>query len=175
MILYETMKKNLTAAMTEEVKAIKADIPVPDSCVAVKNACRAVISKFPEIGVKPADSSDEDVIKLCKKYIKEQKTRLLFTGKYLTAEDVEGLDNKAYSGLLASKLVELDEVLTSEEIKHIESYIPSAPSNGEIESWIKDNIDFSQFKNKMQAMKPIMQHFGGTVDGNVVKQILQGL
>ena len=30
-----------------------------------------------------------------------------------------------------------------------------------------------QIKNKMQAMGPIMKHFGETADGDAVKQILQ--
>lgn len=33
-------------------------------------------------------------------------------------------------------------------------------------------IDFSQFKNKMQAMSIIMKKFGSNVDGNLVKKIL---
>ena len=30
----------------------------------------------------------------------------------------------------------------------------------EIVAWIKANIDFSQYQNKMQAMGPVMKHFG---------------
>lgn len=33
-------------------------------------------------------------------------------------------------------------------------------------------IDFSQFKNKMQAMSLLMKKFGSNVDGNLVKKIL---
>jgi hypothetical protein len=43
----------------------------------------------------------------------------------------------------------------------------------EIVAWIKENIDFSQYKNKMQAMGTIMKHFGKTADGKMVNQILQ--
>jgi len=45
----------------------------------------------------------------------------------------------------------------------------------DIREWITANIDFSQFKNKMQAMGMIMKHFGATADGNRVKEILQKL
>ena len=55
----------------------------------------------------------------------------------------------------------------------LEAYLPQMASSEDIQAWIKTNIDFSQFKNKMQAMKPIMAHFGSTADGNLVKQILQ--
>ena len=42
----------------------------------------------------------------------------------------------------------------------------------EIEAWIKENIDFSQYKNSMQAMGIVMKHFGKLADGNIVKEIL---
>ena len=42
----------------------------------------------------------------------------------------------------------------------------------DITVWIAANIDFSQFKSPMQAMGPIMKHFGKQADGNLVKQIL---
>jgi len=57
----------------------------------------------------------------------------------------------------------------------LQSYLPKEASEDEIRLWITGNIDFSQFKNKMQAMRPIMAHFAGTVDGNVVKKILNSL
>jgi Glu-tRNA(Gln) amidotransferase subunit E-like FAD-binding protein len=43
----------------------------------------------------------------------------------------------------------------------------------EIISWIKENIDFSEYKNKMQAMGAIMKHFGKQADGKMVNEILQ--
>ena len=33
-------------------------------------------------------------------------------------------------------------------------------------------LDFSQFKNKMQAMGTIMKQFGETADGHSVKKVL---
>jgi hypothetical protein len=45
----------------------------------------------------------------------------------------------------------------------------------EIVVWINDNIDFTEFKSPMQAMGPIMKHFGKLADGKLVKQILQDL
>ena len=55
----------------------------------------------------------------------------------------------------------------------MEGYLPRQASREEIAAWISANIDFSKFANKMQAMKPIMAHFGSAVDGNTVKEILQ--
>ena len=55
----------------------------------------------------------------------------------------------------------------------LEGYLPRQAGEDDIRSWIDANIDFSQFANKMQAMKPIMAHFGTSADGNTVKKILQ--
>ena len=46
-------------------------------------------------------------------------------------------------------------------------------SDDEIAAWITENIDLSQFKNKMQAMGPVMKHFGPAADGRRVKEILK--
>ncbi len=54
----------------------------------------------------------------------------------------------------------------------VDSYLPPEISSAEIEAWIKENIDWSAYKNKMQAMGTIMKHFGGQADGNVVKEVL---
>lgn len=57
----------------------------------------------------------------------------------------------------------------------MEEYLPKAASEEEIRAWIEANIDFSAYGNRMQAMKPIMNHFGSAADGNVVKKILQSI
>ena len=46
-------------------------------------------------------------------------------------------------------------------------------SREDIVAWVRENIDFSQYNNKMQAMGNIMKHFGKTADGKQVNQILQ--
>ena len=48
-------------------------------------------------------------------------------------------------------------------------------SREEVMDWVNENIDFSQFKSPMQAMAPIMKHFGKRADGNMVKGLLQEL
>lgn len=57
----------------------------------------------------------------------------------------------------------------------MEGYLPRQASEEELRAWIAENIDLSLFKNKMQAMGPVMKHFGSSVDGNVVKKIMQSL
>jgi len=54
-------------------------------------------------------------------------------------------------------------------------YLPQMAGEAEIAAWINENIDFSQYNSKMQAMGPIMKHFGANADGNTVKEILQNL
>lgn len=64
---------------------------------------------------------------------------------------------------------------SSEYLHVLEGYLPTQASEESIREWIIANVDFGQIKNKMQAMKPIMNHFAGTADGNTVKRILESL
>lgn len=61
---------------------------------------------------------------------------------------------------------------TNRFIEVSETYLPRMATEAEIKAWVSANIDISQFKNKMQAMGPIMQHFGADADGNIVKKVL---
>lgn len=53
-------------------------------------------------------------------------------------------------------------------------YLPQMATDEQIIEFIKQ-LDFSKYKNKMQSMKDIISHFGQTVDGNRVKQILNNI
>ena len=91
--------------------------------------------------------------------------------KELSDEQVIGIIKKLVKSeyeLLAASGEE-----SSDFARVLESYLPRQVSEEEIRAWIEQNIDFSGFKNKMQAMKPIMAHFGSSADGNTVKNILQ--
>jgi len=90
--------------------------------------------------------SDDQVIGIIKKLIKSERELLAASGQE-----------------------------TSDFIEVMEGYLPMQASDDEITKWIQENIDFSKFKNRMQAMKPIMAHFGSSADGNMVKSILQTL
>ena len=57
----------------------------------------------------------------------------------------------------------------------LEGYMPKAPSEAEIRDWVGENINFGDFPNKMQAMKPIMANYNGLADGNLVRRILESL
>ena len=108
-----------------------------------KNTLRVVLGEFGRLDKK--ELSDDEVVKILKKLIKSEKEVLEKKGE--TADS-------AFIGI-------------------IENYLPKMASEAEISSWVRENVDFSQFKNKIQAMGVIMRHFGATADGNVVKEILQ--
>jgi uncharacterized protein YqeY len=110
-----------------------------------KSALRVIMGEFSRQSQK--DISDPDVIKIVKKLIKSEKEVLAQSGG--------GTDNRFIQVAMA--------------------YLPQMASGDEIKAWISKNIDFSGFKNKMQAMGPIMKHFGDRVDGNIVKKLLSAL
>jgi len=124
---------------------IKKDLTraMKDKDTVRKDALRVVLGEFGRAEVKALP--DTEVIRILKKLVKSEK---------------ELLEKKG------------DET-ASEYIRIIEDYLPKMASETRITAWISENIDFSQFKNKMQAMRPIMQHFGDRADGDTVKQILQ--
>lgn len=91
--------------------------------------------------------------------------------KELTDQQVAGIIRK-----LIKSEKELLAASGSEDsgfIEVLEGYLPKQAGEDEIRKWIAENIDFSDFNNTMQAMKPIMAHFAGNADGNTVKKILQ--
>ena len=108
-----------------------------------KDALRVILGEFGRLDKK--ELSDDEIVKILKKSMKTEK---------------EVLEQKG-------------ETADSAFIKVIENYLPKMATEEEITAWIHQNIDFSQFKNKMQAMGLIMNHFGATADGNFVKKIIQ--
>ncbi len=106
-------------------------------------ALRVVMGEF---GRMPSKSlADEEVVRILKKLIKSEK---------------EVIERQGSTG-------------ASHFIAVLEPYLPQTVSEAEVEAWIRDNIDFGRYKNKMQAMGEIMRHFGEGADGNQVKSILQ--
>jgi uncharacterized protein YqeY len=110
-----------------------------------KSALRVIMGEFARADKK--DLTDDDVIKVLKKLVKSEQETL----------EKQGLET------------------SSPFIRTIEAYLPQMATNDEIVLWIDENIDFTQFKSKMQAMGPIMKHFGPRADGNTVKSLLQKL
>lgn len=108
-----------------------------------KNALRVVMGEFARAEGK--ELTDEEAVRILKKMAKSERETLEQSG--------EGAD--------------------TQYLQIIESYLPRTAGEAEIRAWIEANIDFTQFKNKMQAMRPIMAHFGANAEGETVKKILQ--
>jgi len=110
-----------------------------------KNALRVAMGEFGRAEKK--ELSDDEIIKILKRLIKSEK---------------EMLEQKGEPG-------------ESPFIDIIAHYLPKMAGENEIVAWIEENIDFSQYKSKMQAMGPIMKNFGARADGNIVKDIVKKL
>ena len=108
-----------------------------------KSILRVILGEFGRQAQK--ELQDADVIQIIKKLVKAEKEVLTHSG-----------------GGQSNRFIEVAQL-----------YLPQMADETQIRSWIAANIDFSQYKNKMQAMGPIMKHFGDTADGNLVKKILQ--
>ena len=93
------------------------------------------------------------------------------TAEEITNDDIIGI----IQGLVKSEhiMLEARKEATSDYLQILETYLPRQVAREEIVDWVRGNIDFSQFKNKMQAMGVIMKHFGKTADGKLVSDILK--
>jgi uncharacterized protein YqeY len=107
-----------------------------------KNVLRVIMGEFGRQAQK--NLSDDDVVKIIKKLVKSEKEVLERTHA----------------------------APTNRFIDVAEGYLPQLASEADIKAWIAANINFAGYKNKMQAMRPIMQHFGTNADGNMVKKVL---
>jgi uncharacterized protein len=110
-----------------------------------KSALRVIMGEFGRQAQK--EINDDQVIKIIKKLVKSEREVLERSG-----------------AAQSNRFIEV-----------AESYLPRSANESDIRAWIAANVDFSQFKNKMQAMRPIMQHFGANADGNMVKKVLSEL
>ncbi len=125
-----------------------------------KNAIRQTMSEYPKLTVPLTLESGK-------------KTSRPKSPEEITNDDIL----QVIRGLLKSEktVLELKKEASSPFLEILTTYLPKMASRDEITEWIQMNIDFSVFKSPMQAMKPIMQHFGKKADGNLVKEILQGM
>ncbi len=107
-----------------------------------KNTLRVIMGEFGRQDQK--EINDADVIKIVKKLVKSEKEVMERSGA----------------------------IEPTPFITIAESYLPQLAGEEEIREWITANINFDEYNNKMQAMKPIMQHFGSNADGSLVKKVL---
>lgn len=81
---------------------------------------------------------------------------------------------KVIKSLIKSEieLLEGSGLQVSEYLKILKQYIPEQVNEKVIIKWINENIDFSQYKNKLQAIKPVVQQFGNSTSGSVIKRLI---
>ena len=173
--LLKRIKEDLKNAMLGEVEYRKMGITSGADFSTIqdqKTVSRAIISMFPEIGVKPNKATDEDTTKLLKKYISQEKTRELYQQGHLGEKDVAGLNGSQLNTLVMTKFHELGDSLTSIKIEIARSYLPKQASEEDVIKYINENIDMTKFRNKMQAMGILVKAFPGC-DGSFLKGVLQ--
>ena len=148
--------QDMSMSLLEKIKAdLKTALRNKDS--EVKGALRLIMAEFPKLTIPLTLESGK-------------KTTRLKKPEEITDDDIIGI----VRGLVKSErtVLEAKQEETSEYLQILETYLPKMASEEEIQEWISNNIDFSQFKNKMQAMGTIMKHFGKMADGQQVKDIL---
>lgn len=112
-----------------------------------KNALRLILGEIPRLNKSAGQNvSDDELQKIITKMIKSETVVMKYNGQK-----------------------------SSTFIDCLEGYLPKMMNKGDVESWIIDNIDLSQFNPKMKAMGSIMKHLKGKVDGNIVKDVLLGI
>ena len=124
----------------------------------VRNTIRLIMAEYPKLTVPITLDSGK-------------KTTRLKKPEEITNDDIIGI----IRGLIKSEhtVLEAKREDSSEYLEILESYLPIMATEKEIITWIKGNIDFSEYKNKMQAMGTIIKHFGKLADGKMVNRILR--
>ena len=124
----------------------------------IRDGLRVIMGEFPKLTVpitlesgkktfrvkKPEEITDDDLLGIIRGLVKSEKT-----------------------------VLEMQKKESSPYLQLLESYLPKMVGREEILAWINENIDFNDYKSPMQAMGPIMKHFGKLADGNLVKGLLQ--
>ncbi len=144
MTLLEKLKADLKSAM------LAKDTPARD-------AIRQVMSEFPKLTVPLTLESGKKSFR-CKR------------DDEISNDDILSL----IQGLVKSEKVvlEIKKEASSPFLDVLSTYLPRMADRETITAWIEANVDFSQIKSPVQAMGPVMKHFGKGADGALVKEIL---
>jgi len=126
----------------------------------IRDAIRVVMGEYPKLTVPLTLESGKKTFRVKKP-------------EEITDDDLLGI----IRGLVKSEksVLELQKKEISPYLQVLESYLPQMVSRDDVLAWINENIDLNQYKSPMQAIGPIMKHFGKLADGNMVKGLLQEL
>ncbi|MFO8032048.1 MAG: GatB/YqeY domain-containing protein [Desulfohalobiaceae bacterium] len=111
--------------------------------------------------VKGLDKKEKDALRVVVGELQRQKS------KELSDQEVTQVLRK-----LINSEKEMGQRQDQDYIQVLESFLPQEATDQEIVQWIQENVDFSGYSNKMQAMREILSHFGSRADGNRIKKIL---
>ncbi len=142
------------------MEKIKSDtkVAMKSKDTGARDALRMVVGELPSLTVPITLESGK-------------KSFRVKTAEEITDEELLGIIGKFVKA--EKSVLEVKGEEHSDFLEVLETYLPKLASEGEIRVWIEDNVDFSLFKNHMQAMGSIMKHFGKNADGNLVKTVLQ--
>lgn len=149
--------QDLPTALIDKLKAdLKHAMLSKDAQARI--AIRQIMAEFPKLTVPITLESGK-------------KTSRPKKSEEINNDDIIGI----IQGLVKSERIVLEakQEESSEYLSILESYLPKMAASEEIVAWIKENVDFAEYKNKMQAMGSIMKHFGKQADGKIVSEILQ--
>jgi len=149
--------QEMPTALIDKLKAdLKQSMLSKD--VEARSAIRQIMAEFPKLTVP---ITLESGIKTTRPKKSEE----------ISNDDIIGI----IQGLLKSERIVLEakKEESSEYLSILETYLPKMATPQEIVAWIKENVDFSEYKNKMQAMGAIMKQFGKQADGKMINEILQ--
>jgi uncharacterized protein YqeY len=139
---------------------LKADLKqsMLNKDVEARSTIRQIMAEFPRLTVPITLQSGK-------------KTTRPKNNEEITDDDIIGI----IQGLVKSErmVLEVKNEASSIYLNILQSYLPQLAAREEIMAWIGENIDFSEYQNKMQAMGKIMKHFGKQADGKMVNEILQ--
>lgn len=112
-----------------------------------KNALRLILGEVPRLNKSVGQNvSDDELFKIITKMIKSETVVMKYNGQK-----------------------------SSTFIDCLEGYLPKMMNESEVKSWMRDNLDISQFEPKMKAMGFVMGQLKDKADGNIVKKILISL
>ena len=127
--------------------------------VATRDMLRFIISKIKNVKIdKMIDLTDDDMIKIMQKEIKQIKETMLSLTDPARAEELAG--EQAKIDILSAYLPQM---LTSDELKTIVQEIMTA-------QWITEPS-----KERGKIMWPIKAKYGATVDGKLLNDVIMSL
>jgi len=114
--------------------------------------------------IKKGDSIRKENLKIIVGELQRQKNKLLSDDE--TVQILRKLEKWENDRLKICKLS------GSTYLDIIRFYIPIQLADEQIEKWIKENVDFTKFKNKLGAIKIVLDHFGTSTSGGQIRNIL---